>query len=118
MGIVLAPLRLPGRVMGALDSIASEIIRVREQTAPVVDLLPVTEDIRTQAEPIADLLPAVQGLEESLGTRLDSSTRSSPRWRARIPTSTGQSSAWGATSRRGSNPSARSPQRWRAATPT
>ena len=54
---LLAPLRLPERVLAALDElrpIRSELTRVREQT-----------------EPLGDLLPALQRLEDDLGTRLD-----------------------------------------------
>jgi len=54
---LLAPLRLPERVLQALDQLRPmrlELTRVREQTAP-----------------LPDLLPALQRLEEVLGTRLD-----------------------------------------------
>ncbi len=59
-GNLLAPLRLPERVLEALDELAelrairSELTRVREQT-----------------EPLGELLPALEGLNEDLGTRLD-----------------------------------------------
>ena len=93
---LLAPLRLPERAIEALDSLAeaarelapmrSELIRVREQTEPLADLLPTAESIREQtdsllpvaeriseqAEPLAELLPALEGLEGNLGARLDS----------------------------------------------
>lgn len=54
---LLAPLRLPERLLEALDELRPlrlELTRVREQT-----------------EPLAELLPALQQLEEALGTRLD-----------------------------------------------
>ena len=54
---LLAPLRLPERVLEALDQLRpmrSELTRVREQT-----------------ESMADLLPALKRLEKTLGTRLD-----------------------------------------------
>ncbi|MDQ3632134.1 MAG: hypothetical protein M3417_12860 [Actinomycetota bacterium] len=59
-GNLLAPLRLPERVLEALDELAElrsirlELTRVREQT-----------------EPLGELLPALKGLNEDLGTRLD-----------------------------------------------
>jgi len=59
-GNLLAPLRLPERVLEALDELAelrairSELTRVREQT-----------------EPLSELLPALERLNEDLGTRLD-----------------------------------------------
>jgi predicted nuclease with TOPRIM domain len=62
---LLAPLRLPERTLEALDTLVeavenlgpmrSELTRVREQTAP-----------------LGELLPALEHLEERLGTRLDS----------------------------------------------
>ncbi len=62
---LLAPLRLPERTLEALDTLVeavgnlgpmrSELARVREQTAP-----------------LGELLPALERLEERLGTRLDS----------------------------------------------
>jgi len=62
---LLAPLRLPERTLDALDTLVeavenlgpmrSELTRVREQTAP-----------------LGELLPALEHLEERLGTRLDS----------------------------------------------
>jgi len=61
---LLAPLRLPERVIEALESLAeaarelgpirTELTRVREQT-----------------EPVAELLPALNNLEEELTRRLD-----------------------------------------------
>ena len=53
---LLAPLRLPERLLRALDELRpmrEELSRVREQT-----------------EPLADLLPALQRLEDVLGSRL------------------------------------------------
>ena len=65
MAGLLAPLRLPERTLEALDTLVeavenlgpmrSELTRVREQTAP-----------------LGELLPALEHLEERLGTRLDS----------------------------------------------
>ncbi len=59
-GNLLAPLRMPERVLEALDELAElrairlELTRVREQT-----------------EPLAELLPALERLNEDLGSRLD-----------------------------------------------
>jgi len=57
---LLAPLRLPERVLDALDElrpIRIELVRVREQT-----------------KPLDDLLPALKDLEEALSSRLDAVT--------------------------------------------
>ncbi|MDQ3609893.1 MAG: hypothetical protein M3459_13515, partial [Actinomycetota bacterium] len=93
IGVLLAPLRLPGRALQTLGSLAtaardvatirSELTRVREQTEPLVasaqhigrqtdDLLPVAHHISTQAQPLAELLPALERIEDRLTTRLDS----------------------------------------------
>ncbi len=96
---LLAPLRLPERALEALDAVVeavgnlgpmrSELTRVREQTEPLPDVLPVLkrvakrteplsellpalERLRKQTEPLSELLPALERLEERLGTRLDS----------------------------------------------
>lgn len=59
-GNLLAPLRLPERVLEALDELAelrairSELTRVRKQT-----------------EPLAELPPALERINDDLGTRLD-----------------------------------------------
>jgi len=96
---LLAPLRLPERVLDALDTIveavqslgpmSAEIVQVRKQTAPVADLLPALDDleaslgdrlnalsaeltrVREQTEPMAELLPALDDLEKSIDSRLD-----------------------------------------------
>jgi len=96
---LLAPLRLPERVLDALDAIvesvqalapmSAEIVQVRKQTAPVADLLPALDDleaslgrrlnalsaeltrVREQTEPMAELLPALDALEKSIDSRLD-----------------------------------------------
>jgi chromosome segregation ATPase len=93
---LLAPLRLPERALEALDSLAeagrelglmrSELTRVREQTEPLAELVPVAghiseqaeqilavaERISEQAQPLAEMLPALERLEQALGTRVDS----------------------------------------------
>ncbi len=96
---LLAPLRLPERVLEALDELRPmrlELVRVREQTEPLGDLLPALqrlEDhlgaridavhgelrpmyaeltrVQGQTESVIGLLPALQRLEDYLGTRLD-----------------------------------------------
>ncbi|MDQ4071755.1 MAG: hypothetical protein M3088_02615 [Actinomycetota bacterium] len=92
---LLAPLRLPERVVEVLESLAeaarevrpmrAELTRVREQTEPLAGLMPaaeqilgnteqvlaVAERISTQAEPLEQLLPSLERLEEGLGGRID-----------------------------------------------
>ena len=92
---LLAPLRLPERVIDVLESLAeaarevrpmrAELTRVREQTEPLAGLMPaaeqilghtervlaVAERISRQAEPLAQLLPSLERLEEGLGGRID-----------------------------------------------
>ncbi len=72
---LLAPLRLPERVVEALDSLADsarefgpmreELMRVREQT-----------------EPLAELVARLERMNEDLATRLDSVRTWLWRWRA------------------------------------
>ena len=79
---VLAPLRLPERVIETLESMAeaarelgpmrAELTRVREQTEPLIELLPAVEQLVKQTEPLAELLPTLTSLKEELTTRLDS----------------------------------------------
>ena len=71
---VLAPLRLPERVVEALESLAeaarelramrSELLGVREQTEPLADLMPTTERIREHAEMISELLAVSERIRE------------------------------------------------------
>ena len=92
---LLAPLRLPERVIDVLESLAeaarevrpmrAELTRVREQTEPLAGLMPaaeqilghtervlaVAERISRQAEPLAQLLPSLERLQEGLGGRID-----------------------------------------------
>lgn len=90
---LLAPLRLPERVLEAiagapdtLDQIRADLAAVREQTKPLGELVPLTEGVKEQveslpprvdriseqAEPLAALLPALDRLEEGMERRLDS----------------------------------------------
>jgi chromosome segregation ATPase len=96
---LLAPLRLPERVIEALDSLVetvqelgpmrAELTQLREHVEPLADLPPVAERIGSQAallsevlsvtqrieeraEPLGELLPALESLELSLGARVDS----------------------------------------------
>ncbi len=69
---LLAPLRLPERAMQALDSLAdaaknlgpmrSELTRVREQTEPLAEVMPILEGVRDRIEPVGDLMPAVESV--------------------------------------------------------
>jgi len=78
---LLAPLRLPERVVEALESLAdaaenldairAALIRVRKQTEPLGGLLPTLHALQKQVEPLGELLPALERLEQGLGTRLD-----------------------------------------------
>ncbi len=78
---LLAPLRLPERVIGALDSLVeatrelspmrSELERVREQTEPLADLLPAIERLIKQTEPLSELLPALESVKTELADQLD-----------------------------------------------
>ncbi len=96
---MLAPLRIPERVIEALGSLAeaarevgpmrAELTRVREQTEPLDRLMPaveqllestepvpemlsVVERISRQAEPLAELLSSLERVEDGLGQRIDS----------------------------------------------
>jgi len=99
LNTLLAPLRIPDRVVVALGSMAeaarelgpmrAELTRVRKQTEPLPDLMPalerilehiervpemlsVVERISRQTESLAQLLSAVEHVEEGLGERIDS----------------------------------------------
>ena len=71
---MLAPLRLPERVIDALDSLAeaarevgpmrSELTRVREQTEPLAELMPALERLIKQTEPVPEVLRAVEQIRE------------------------------------------------------
>lgn len=94
---LLAPLRLPERVVDALESLAeaarevspmrSELTRVRKQTEPLTELMPAVErlikqtesvpevlraveQIRELAEPLSELLPALESVKKELGEQL------------------------------------------------
>lgn len=95
---LLAPLRLPERVIEALESLVdaarelgpmrSELTRVREQTEPLGELMPAIqrlvkqtrpladmagtlEQVRQQTEPLGELLPTLNSLRDELTERLD-----------------------------------------------
>lgn len=71
---LLAPLRLPERVIDALESLAQagrevgpmreELTRVREQTEPLAELMPAVEQLIKQTEPVPDVLRAVEQIRE------------------------------------------------------
>ncbi len=95
---LLAPLRLPERVIDALESLTeaarelspmgSELTRIREQTEPLAELMPaverlikqtepvpdvlrVVERIRKQTEPLSELLPALESVKKELAEQLE-----------------------------------------------
>ncbi len=89
---LLAPLRVPERVLealadaaGALREVRSELSAMREQTEPLGELVPLTKELKAlvepmpptverisaQADPLEELLPALVRLEEAVVGRLD-----------------------------------------------
>ncbi len=89
---LLTPLRLPERTLealvdaaGALREVRSELSAMREQTAPLGELVPLTEELKAlvapmpqtverisaQAEPLDQMLPALERLEQAVVGRLD-----------------------------------------------
>ena len=78
---LLAPLRLPERVIDTLNSLAEaarelspmrvELTRVREQTEPLAELMPAIERLIKQTEPLSELLPALDSLKKDLGEQLE-----------------------------------------------
>jgi len=77
---LLAPLRLPERVIDALDSLVDavqelgpmrlELTRVREQTEPLAELMPAIERLIKQTQPLSELLPALESLKKELREEL------------------------------------------------
>jgi len=77
---LLAPLRLPERLIDALGSLVEagrelslvrvELTRVREQTAPLAELMPALERLIKQTEPLSELLPALESLKKELREEL------------------------------------------------
>ncbi len=61
---LLAPLRLPERVIEALESIAEAAKELPTMRAELVR-------VRELAEPLEQILPALDGVERSLGQRVD-----------------------------------------------
>ena len=78
---LLAPLRLPERVIDLLESLAqaarelspmrSELTRVREQTEPLTELMPGIERLIKQTEPLSELLPALDSLKKELAEQFE-----------------------------------------------
>ena len=87
----MAPLRVPERAVESLagavqvlSQIRSDLSAVRDQTAPLGELVPLTREIRrqvepmpytverisAQAEPLAELLPTLERLEQGIEHRL------------------------------------------------
>lgn len=77
---LLAPLRLPERLIDALGSLVEagrelslvrvELTRVREQTAPLAELMPALERLIKQTEPLSELLPALDSMKKELREEL------------------------------------------------
>jgi len=65
LGSLLAPLRLPERVLEALDALAESA----RELGPIRSEL---TRVGRQTEPLAKLIPALDGMRKDLGTRLDS----------------------------------------------
>jgi len=78
---LLAPLRLPERVIDALDSLVDavqelspmrlELTRVRKQTESLPELMPAVERLIKQTEPLSELLPALDSVKKELGEQLE-----------------------------------------------
>ncbi len=77
---LLAPLRLPERVIDALDSLVDavqelspmrlELTRVRKQTESLPALMPAVERLIKQTEPLSELLPALDSMKKELREEL------------------------------------------------
>jgi len=77
---LLAPLRLPERLIDALGSLVEagrelslvrvELTRVREQTEPLAELMPGVERLIKQTEPLSELLPALDSMKKELREEL------------------------------------------------
>ncbi len=62
---LLAPLRLPDRIVGAIEAGAEALDQIAPMRAEIVR-------IRKQSEPLAELPPTVEKMNEQLRSRLDS----------------------------------------------
>ncbi len=77
---LLAPLRLPERVIDALDSLVDavqelspmrlELTRVRKQIESLPELMPAIERIVKQTEPVSELMPALDSMKKELREQL------------------------------------------------
>jgi len=77
---LLAPLRLPERVIDALDSLVDavqelspmrlELTRVRKQTESLPELMPAIERLIKQTQPLSELLPALDSMKKELREEL------------------------------------------------
>ena len=65
LGALMAPLRLPERVVDAVERAAEALEHVGPMREEVVQ-------VRKQSEPLADILPAIKDLNENIANRLDS----------------------------------------------
>ena len=71
LGPMRSELALLREQTAPLADLMPEVERIREQIAPVRELMPALERLREQTEPLAEILPALERLEEGLGARLD-----------------------------------------------
>lgn len=72
LGGLIAPLRLPERTLVALDAVVeavgnlgpmrSELTRVREQTAPLEELIPTLKRLLAQTRPLSEMIPTLERL--------------------------------------------------------
>ena len=86
LGSLLAPLRLPERMLKALDQLAestrelgpirSELARVGDQTEPLAELIPALSDLGTRLDAVREVVQALESEESHLNTAVgDLSTR-------------------------------------------
>ncbi len=78
---LLAPLRLPERVIDALDSLVDavqelspmrlELTRVRKQTESLPELMPAVERLIKQTQLLSELLPALDSMKKELREELE-----------------------------------------------
>ena len=78
LGSLLAPLRLPERVLKALDQVAestrelgpihSELTRVGKQTESLAELIPALSDLGTQLDTVREVVQALESDESHLNT--------------------------------------------------
>ena len=86
LGSLLAPLRIPERVLKVLDQVAestselgpirSELTRVGKQTEPLAELIPALRDLGTQLDTVREVVQALESDESHLNSAVtDLSTK-------------------------------------------